>query len=110
MTVTFELDGQQFTALNGGPDFSITEAISLLIQCEDQAEVDKFWDAFSDGGQQGPCGWIKDKFGLSWQVVPRLLDELIGDPDPQKSQSATMAMMSMQKIDVEELKRAYEAA
>ncbi len=110
LTVTFELDGQRFTAINGGPDFPFSEAMSLLVECEDQAEVDRFWEAFSESGEPGPCGWIKDKYGLSWQVAPRRLDEMIADPDPQKSQAAMKALMSMGKIDVAELERAYAAA
>lgn len=110
MLVTFELDGQRFTAINGGPEFSFTEAMSLLVECEDQAEVDRFWEAFSEGGEPGPCGWIKDKYGLSWQIVPRRLDELIADPNPQRSQAAFKAMMEMGKIDVAELERAADAA
>ena len=106
MTVTFELDGQEFIALNGGPEFTFDEAISFQVNCESQEEVDQFWAKLSEGGQEGPCGWLKDKFGLSWQVIPAVLDELIRDPDPERSQRAMKAMLGMGKIDVAELERA----
>src|SRR5438552_18818439 len=106
MTVTFELDGQEFIALNGGPEFTFDEAISFQVNCESQEEVDQFWAKLSEGGQEGPCGWLKDKFGLSWQVIPAVLDELIRDPDPESSQRAMKAMLGMGKIDVAELERA----
>jgi predicted 3-demethylubiquinone-9 3-methyltransferase (glyoxalase superfamily) len=106
MTVNFELDGLPFIALNGGPEFKFSEAISFQVNCESQAEVDKFWDKLSEGGEQGPCGWLKDKFGLSWQIVPTVLDELIADPDPEKSQRAMKAMLGMKKLDIAELQRA----
>ena len=106
MTVTFELDGQEFIALNGGPEFTFDEAVSFQVNCESQEEVDQFWAKLSEGGQEGPCGWLKDKFGLSWQVIPAVLDELIRDPDPERSQRAMKAMLGMGKIDVAELERA----
>jgi predicted 3-demethylubiquinone-9 3-methyltransferase (glyoxalase superfamily) len=108
MTVDFQLHGQDFNGINGGPDFKFSEAISLIIRCRDQAEVDQLWEKLGRGGEPGPCGWIKDKFGLSWQVVPVALDELLSDPDPVKSQRVMAAMLQMGKIDVAELRRAYE--
>lgn len=111
MTVAFELDGQPFTALNGGPQFRPNEAISFQIDCGDQTEVDHYWDALTaDGGEPGPCGWVKDRFGVSWQVVPRRLIELVTDPDPGRAQRATDAMLKMGKIEIAELERAAEAA
>jgi predicted 3-demethylubiquinone-9 3-methyltransferase (glyoxalase superfamily) len=109
MTVVFELDGQKFIALNGGPHFKFTEAISFEVQCETQEEVDRLWEKFSDGGQPGPCGWIKDRFGLSWQINPTVLGQLLGDPDPEKSKRAMQAMLKMKKIDIAELKKAVAA-
>jgi predicted 3-demethylubiquinone-9 3-methyltransferase (glyoxalase superfamily) len=109
LTVEFELDGTSYVALNGGPEFTFSEAISFQIDCADQAEVDRYWDAFADGGEPGPCGWIKDRFGLSWQVIPRALPELMSDPDPGRAQRATAAMMQMGKIDVAELHAAADA-
>lgn len=109
MTVTFELAGQQFLALNGGPEFTFSEAISLEVSCEDQDEVDYFWNELSSGGgEAGPCGWVKDRFGLSWQVIPEALPELMGDPDPEKAQRVMAAMLQMGKIDVQGLRDAYE--
>jgi predicted 3-demethylubiquinone-9 3-methyltransferase (glyoxalase superfamily) len=110
LTVEFELAGHPFTALNGGPDFSFNEALSLQVSCESQAEVDYFWDKLGDGGQPGPCGWLKDKFGLSWQINPTRLTELITDPDPERAQRAMKAMLSMGKIDIAEVERAADAA
>ena len=110
MTVAFELDGQAYTALNGGPEFTFSEAISFQIDCKDQDEVDHYWTKLSEGGEEGPCGWLKDKFGLSWQVVPRALPELLGDPDQEKAQRVMPAMMGMTKIDVAGLQRAYDGA
>ncbi|MCX4823433.1 VOC family protein [Streptomyces sp. NBC_01142] len=107
MTVSFELAGQQFIALNGGPQFTFTEAISLSVDCASQEEVDTLWAKLSDGGEEGPCGWLKDKFGLSWQIVPRQLPELLSDPDPVKSQRVMKAMLGMKKIDIQGLKDAY---
>jgi len=110
LTVDFELDGRPFVALNGGPEFTFTEAISLQIDCDDQAEVDHYWQALGEGGEHGPCGWLKDKYGLSWQVVPRKFFELIGSSDRKRAAAAMKAMMSMRKLDVAELQRAYDAA
>jgi predicted 3-demethylubiquinone-9 3-methyltransferase (glyoxalase superfamily) len=108
MTVSFELEGQQFTALNGGPHFKFTEAVSFVVNCETQQEVDDLWDKLSEGGQTQQCGWLKDRFGLSWQIIPSDLPKLIGDPDPQKSQRVMEAMLQMTKIDVAKLRQAYE--
>ena len=110
MTVTFELDGQEFIALNGGPEFTFTEAISFQVHCGSQEEVDEFWTRLSDGGEEGPCGWLKDRYGVSWQIVPAVLDELIGDSDPERSQRAMKAMLGMRKIDIAELQRAADQA
>jgi predicted 3-demethylubiquinone-9 3-methyltransferase (glyoxalase superfamily) len=109
MTIAFDLDGLSFTALNGGPMFKFTEAISLVVHCETQAEVDHYWDKLSAGGQQVQCGWLKDKYGLSWQIVPNALIELVQDKDPAKSQRVMAAMMQMKKIDIAGLKAAYAA-
>jgi predicted 3-demethylubiquinone-9 3-methyltransferase (glyoxalase superfamily) len=107
MTVVFELDGQPFIALNGGPDFTFSEAISFEVDCDSQEEVDRFWDALTEGGgQAGPCGWLKDRYGVSWQIVPTVLNELIADPDPEKSQRVMAAMMKMGKLEIAELERA----
>ena len=108
MTVPFELDGQEFTALNGGPHFKFTEAISFVVNCETQDEVDYFWEKLSAGGREVQCGWLKDRFGVSWQVVPRVLVEMLQDKDPEKSKRAMAAMLTMKKIDIAALKRAYE--
>jgi predicted 3-demethylubiquinone-9 3-methyltransferase (glyoxalase superfamily) len=108
MTIDFELDGRPFVALNGGPEFKFTEAISFLINCESQEEIDELWEKLSEGGEKGPCGWLKDKYGVSWQVVPTLLDQMIRDPDAEKSQRVIRAMMEMGKIEIELLERAYE--
>jgi predicted 3-demethylubiquinone-9 3-methyltransferase (glyoxalase superfamily) len=108
MTASFELDGVAFTALNGGPIFKFTEALSLVVHCADQAEVDHFWDRLSDGGQTSQCGWLKDRFGLSWQVVPDALMDYVGGPDPAGAQRAVQAMLQMTKLDVAKLKAAYE--
>lgn len=108
MTVVFELDGQQFTALNGGPQFKFTEAISFSVPCKTQEEVDKFWDKLSEGGEQGPCGWLKDKYGLSWQINPTVLGELLNDPDPGKSKRVMEAMLKMKKIDIAGLRKARD--
>ncbi|WP_327323882.1 VOC family protein [Streptomyces sp. NBC_01210] len=107
MIVTFELAGQKFIALNGGPQFTFNEAISLYVDCASQEEVDELWAKLSAGGEEGPCGWLKDKFGLSWQIIPKALTELLSDPDPVKSQQVMKAMLGMQKIDVQGLKDAY---
>jgi predicted 3-demethylubiquinone-9 3-methyltransferase (glyoxalase superfamily) len=110
MTVSFELDGHEFVALNGGPDFTFNEAISLEVTCDDQQEVDRYWTALTEGGEPGPCGWLKDRFGLSWQIVPKVLNELLTDPDREKAQRVMAAMLKMQKIEVDELERAAAAA
>ena len=106
MTVEFELDGQRYTALNGGPTFKFTEAISLVVHCETQEEVDYFWEKLSEGGQKVECGWIKDKYGLSWQIVPNFLLELLTSGDNAKTDRVMRAVMSMKKLDIEDLKRA----
>jgi predicted 3-demethylubiquinone-9 3-methyltransferase (glyoxalase superfamily) len=108
MTIDFELDGQRFTGLNGGPQFKFTEAISLLVHCKTQEEVDYFWEKLSEGGQKVECGWLKDKFGLFWQVTPDILLELLQDSDTQKSQRVMKAMMQMKKIEIEPLKKAAQ--
>lgn len=108
MMVTFELDGQPFMALNGGPAFKFTEAISLFVSCETQQEVDELWDKLSAGGSTSQCGWLKDKYGLSWQIIPKALGELMGDPDPGKSGRVMQAMMQMTKIDIAALRQAYD--
>ena len=108
MTVAFELDGQEFTALNGGPMFKFTEAISLVVNCQTQAEVDHFWEKLSAGGQEVQCGWLKDKFGVSWQVVPAVLIEMLQDKDPQKAKRVMAAMLKMKKISIAALRQAYE--
>jgi predicted 3-demethylubiquinone-9 3-methyltransferase (glyoxalase superfamily) len=110
MTVTFELDGHKFVALNGGPHFTFSEAISFQVSCETQDEVDYFWNRLSEGGEEGPCGWLKDRYGLSWQIVPTALIELVSDPDTEKSQAAIKAMLGMRKIDIEALQRAANQA
>lgn len=107
MTATFQLDGQEFYALNGGPHFKFTEAISLFISCETQEEVDHYWNKLSAGGQQSNCGWLKDKYGLSWQVVPTILSKLLQDKDPQKSGNVMNAMLQMKKLDISILEAAY---
>ena len=107
MTVEFTLDGQEFVALNGGPNFKFTEAVSFVVMCETQEEVDYYWEKLTaDGGEPGPCSWLKDKFGLSWQVQPRLLIELLGDKDKAKAERVMNAMMEMDKIDIAALKKA----
>jgi predicted 3-demethylubiquinone-9 3-methyltransferase (glyoxalase superfamily) len=110
LTVDFELDGQPFTGINGGPQFTFTEAISLLISCADQDEVDYYWDKLTDGGGEGQCGWLKDRYGLSWQVIPAALGELIGDPDPERSQRAMKAMLGQRKIDIAAIQAAADEA
>jgi predicted 3-demethylubiquinone-9 3-methyltransferase (glyoxalase superfamily) len=107
MVVNFQLEGQDFIALNGGPQFKFTEAISLLVNCDTQKEVDELWSKLSAGGEEGQCGWLKDKFGLSWQIIPTVLFELIQDRDPEKSKGAMQAMLQMKKIDIAGLKRGY---
>ena len=109
MVVKFELDGQEFVALNGGPEFTFDEAISFQIDCADQEEVDRYSEALTDGGEQGPCGWVKDRFGLSWQVVPKRMIELLSDPDEAKAQRAMAAMLEMRKIDIAAVEAAAAA-
>lgn len=108
MMVTFELDGQKFMGLNAGPKFKFTEAISFFVDCETQGEVDELWEKLSAGGERGRCGWLKDKFGLSWQIIPAALGKLMNDPNPKKSQAVFQAMLKMDKIDVSALQRAYD--
>jgi predicted 3-demethylubiquinone-9 3-methyltransferase (glyoxalase superfamily) len=110
MTVTFELGGQRFVALNGGPEFTFTEAISFEVNCDTQQEVDTFWSTLSEGGEEGPCGWLKDRYGVSWQIVPKALLELLADPDREKSQRVMSAMLQMKKIEIDELEQAAAAA
>ncbi len=110
MTVAFELDGQPFVALNGGPEFTFTEAISLSVECKNQEEIDRFWTKLSAGGSQGPCGWLKDRYGLSWQVNPAILPEMLTDRDAKKADRVMAAMLKMHKIDIATLKKAYEGA
>ena len=110
MTVEFELDGQRFVGINGGPEFTFDEAISLQIDCEDQAEIDYYWERLSEGGAEGPCGWLKDRYGLSWQVVPTGMDEMFSDPDPKRAERAMQAMLGMSKIDIAALRSAAEGA
>jgi predicted 3-demethylubiquinone-9 3-methyltransferase (glyoxalase superfamily) len=110
MTATFELEGMEFLAINGGPMFKFTEAISFFVTCETQEEVDTFWEKLTDGGEESQCGWLKDKFGLSWQIVPRQLGELLGDPDREKANRVMQAMLQMKKIDIAGLQRAYDQA
>jgi predicted 3-demethylubiquinone-9 3-methyltransferase (glyoxalase superfamily) len=109
MTVGFELMGQEFVALNGGPEFTFNEAISFQVLCDGQDEVDAYWEKLSAGGEQGPCGWLKDKFGVAWQVIPTALPRLLEDPDAEKSQRVMSAMMEMKKIEIDELERAAAA-
>ncbi len=108
MVVSFELDGQPFTALNGGPEFTFNEAISLQIDCQSQEEVDYYWDGLTAGGEEGPCGWLKDRYGVSWQVVPSALTTLLQDPDPGRSQRAMAAMLTMKKLDIAALQAAAD--
>lgn len=108
MVAAFELGGQQFLALNGGPQFTFSPAVSFVVNCEAQDEVDYFWEKLSEGGEKQQCGWLRDKYGLSWQIVPTILGELMQDKDPEKSKRVMEAMLQMQKIDIEGLQRAYE--
>ena len=110
MTVEFELDGQRFVGINGGPQFSFDEAVSFQVPCETQEELDYYWERLSEGGQEGPCGWLKDRFGLSWQVVPKGMDEVFADPDPERARRAMQAMLTMGKIDIAALRRAADGA
>ena len=108
-SVNFELEGQEFIGFNAGPEFKFNEAISFFVDCKDQQEVDELWEKLiADGGEEGQCGWVKDKFGLWWQIIPSVLGELIGDPDPEKAKRVTEAMLRMHKIDIAGLKRAYD--
>ena len=109
MTASFELDGQEFMALNGGRSFEFAQGMSLFVDCETQEEVDHYWEKLSDGGEQGPCGWLTDRFGVSWQIVPRQLGEYLDDDDPEKAARVMNAMLQMSKIDIDGLKRAYES-
>ncbi len=108
MTVVFELEGQEFIALNGGPVFAFSPAISFLVNCKTQKEVDDLWEKLSEGGEKGQCGWLKDKYGVSWQIAPAVLGEMLQDKDPKKSRRVMEAMLRMDKIDIETLKQAYE--
>jgi predicted 3-demethylubiquinone-9 3-methyltransferase (glyoxalase superfamily) len=108
LTVSFELDGQEFMGLNAEPVFKFNEAVSFFVNCETQEEVDELWEKLSEGGQKSRCGWLKDKFGLSWQIIPKALGELMSDPDPKKSQAVMQAMLKMNKIVIEDLQRAYD--
>lgn len=108
MSATFLLNGQEFMALNGGPQFTFADGFSLFVSCETQAEVDELWEKLSAGGEKGPCGWVKDKFGVSWQIIPTALGQLLGDKDPRKAQNVMQAMLQMTKIDIAALRRAYE--
>ena len=108
MTAEFQIEGQQFTALNGGPQFKFTEAISLVVNCETQEEVDELWEKLSEGGEKVKCGWLKDKFGLSWQIVPTILKDLLKDKDVEKTNRVMQALLKMTKLDIAQLKAAYE--
>ena len=108
MTVEFDLDGQRFVGINGGPQFPFTEAVSFQINCSGQEEVDRYWDRLTDGGEEGQCGWLKDRFGVSWQVVPEGMDAVFSDPDPERAQRAMQAMLGMRKLDVAELRAAAD--
>ena len=110
MSATFELAGQEFMALNGGSSFTFAQGISLFVDCETQREVDELWEKLSEGGDKGPCGWLTDKFGVSWQIVPRALGEMLNDTHPQRSQRVMKAMLQMSKIEIEGLRRAYEGS
>jgi predicted 3-demethylubiquinone-9 3-methyltransferase (glyoxalase superfamily) len=110
MAVEFELDGQRFVGINGGPEFTFDEAVSFEIDCESQDEIDYYWEQLSQGGQEGPCGWLKDRYGLSWQVVPTGMEALFADPDPTRAERAMKAMLAMGKIDMAELQRAADGA
>jgi predicted 3-demethylubiquinone-9 3-methyltransferase (glyoxalase superfamily) len=108
MTVEFELDGQRFVGINGGPEFSFDEAVSFAIECETQDEIDSYWERLSEGGEQGQCGWLKDRYGLSWQVVPTGIGEVFSDPDPKRAERAMKALLGMRKLDIAELRRAAD--
>ena len=108
MSIEFELDGQRFIAINGGPQFTFDEAVSFMVSCETQEDIDYYWDRLSDGGQEGPCGWLKDRYGLSWQVIPTGMDELFSDPDPRRAERAMRAMLAMGKLDLAALRDAAD--
>jgi len=108
ISAAFLLEGQEFMALNGGPHFTFAQGFSLFVNCETQAEVDELWEKLSEGGEKGPCGWLKDKYGVSWQIIPTALGQMLGDRDPQKAQNVMQAMLQMTKIDIAALRRAYE--
>jgi predicted 3-demethylubiquinone-9 3-methyltransferase (glyoxalase superfamily) len=108
MTVSFELDGLEFLALNGGPNYTFSEAVSFMVSCADQEEVDRYWEALSEGGEEGPCGWLKDRFGLSWQVVPSALPRMLRDPEVARVERVTRAFLRMSKLDIAALERVYE--
>jgi predicted 3-demethylubiquinone-9 3-methyltransferase (glyoxalase superfamily) len=108
LTVNFELDGQEFQALNGGPEFKFTEAVSFTVHCKNQDEVDEYWEKLTQGGQEIQCGWLKDRYGLSWQIVPTILPKMLNDPDQEKADRVMEAMLTMKKIDIEQLERAYD--
>jgi predicted 3-demethylubiquinone-9 3-methyltransferase (glyoxalase superfamily) len=108
MTVEFEIEGQRFVALNGGPHFKFNEAVSFQVHCETQEEIDDYWGKLTEGGEEGPCGWLKDRYGVSWQIVPAVLPDMLMDRDPEKSGRVTKAFLQMRKFDIEELERAYE--
>jgi predicted 3-demethylubiquinone-9 3-methyltransferase (glyoxalase superfamily) len=108
MTIAFELDGQKFIALNGGPNFKFTEAISFVVECDNQEEIDHFWNKFSEGGQIQMCGWLKDRYGLSWQIVPKNFGDMVTTKDPERTQRVMTAMMGMKKLDMGELQKAFD--
>jgi len=108
MTVEWEIDGQRFVGINGGPQFTFSEAVSFQVTCEDQEEIDRYWSTLSEGGKEGPCGWLADRFGLSWQIVPAGMDELFADPDKSRAERAMKAMFQMRKLDIETLRRAAD--
>jgi predicted 3-demethylubiquinone-9 3-methyltransferase (glyoxalase superfamily) len=111
LTVDFEIDGQRYVALNGGPEFKFNESVSFAVNCKDQAEIDYYWNALTkDGGEESMCGWLKDKFGLSWQIVPEKLDDMMRDPDQKKVEAVTAAFMPMKKLDIATLEKAYKEA
>ncbi|HEV8124629.1 MAG TPA: VOC family protein, partial [Gemmatimonadales bacterium] len=108
LTVNFELDGQEFQALNGGPEFKFTEAVSFTVHCKNQDEVDEYWEKLTQGGHEVECGWLKDRYGLSWQIIPTILPKMLNDPDQEKADRVMEAMLTMKKIDIEQLERAYD--
>ena len=110
MFVEFELDGERFIALNGGPEFKFNESVSLMVPCEDQAEIDYFWSKLTAGGEESVCGWLKDKFGVSWQITPKVLLDMMRDPDKEKVEAVTATFLKMKKLEIEPLRRAYEEA